>query len=276
VYHRGRLFVQAPYVPDAHGELGCQLPAQCPQAEADTPCRIGIHHRRERTTGPCFPLVVAQCHAHPKPAFTVYPSPHVPYGRVAMVPARLDGGGLLQEGDSGAPAWEQTVFAAARAAARGERWDTLGMYAEGMREDPGHARTQGRHLELAGKLTGVHPELSDREREAVTHSLDVPLLCLREASARWQRSESWTVRGEAVVEALRAMPVTRSVPDRLLCAGAHVGLWPVLHRWQPARGVLERCDTSVPPESRGPRGPGPPSTTSQRRVPLGSCQSLGP
>ena len=113
--------------------------------------------------------MLAQCHAHPKPAFTVYPPPHVPHGRVAVAPARLDGGGLLQQGDTGAPPWEQTVFAAACAAARGERWDSIGMLSEGMRDDPAHARTQGRQLELAGKLTGVHSALSDREREAVAH-----------------------------------------------------------------------------------------------------------
>lgn len=279
VYHHEsdeqRFFVQSPYTPDAQGVLCCQLPTRCPQATADTPCRIGIHHHRERTTGPCFALVVARCHAHPKPAFTVYPPPHVPYGRVAMAPARLDGGGLLQEGDSGATAWKQTVFVAAQAAARGERWDTLGMQAEGMRNDPGHARTQGRHLELAGKLTGVHPELSEQQREAVAHNLDVPLLCLHEGSARWQ-SGSWTVRGEAIAEALRAIPVTRSLPDRLLDAGAQVGLWPVLHRWQPTRGVLVRSGTQAHPGSQNSDGPDPPSTTSQRQAPLGSCQSLGP
>jgi hypothetical protein len=193
-----------------------------------------------------------------------------------MVPARLDGGGLLQEGDSGAPAWEQTVLAATLAAARGERWDSLGMLAEGLRNDPAHARTQGRHLELAGKLTGIHPKLSDREREAVAHSLDVPLLCLREGSARWQSSGSWTVRGEAVLKGLRTMPVSRSLPDRLLVAGAHVGLWPELHRWQPARGVLERAGTSASADSRSPVAPGPPSTTSQRQRSASSCQNSSP
>ena len=269
MYHQGRLFVQAPYVSDSHGVLCCQLPAQCPQAEVGTPCRIGIHNRRERTTGPCAPLVVARCHTHPKPAFTIYPPPHVPYGRVAMAPARLDGGGLLQEADSGAPAWGQTVFIAAQAAVRGERWDTLGMLAEGMRQDPGHARTQGRHLELAGKLTGVHPELSDRQREAVAHSLEVPLLSLRDSSARWR---SWTDRGQAIVDVLQLMPLTRSVPDRLLDAGAQVGLWPVLYRWQPARGVLARQGQPVPLGSGSSSGPDPPSTTSQRQDPTGSCQ----
>ncbi len=268
MYHRESdgqwLFVQAPYTHDAQGDLCCQLPTQCPQAEAGMACRVGIHHLRERTTGPCFPLVVARCHAHPKPAFTVYPPPHVPYGRVAMAPARLDGEGLLQEGDSGAPAWGGTVFVAAQAAARAERWDTVGLLAEGMREDPGHARTQGRHLELAGKLTGVHPEISVRQRETVAHRLDVPLLALREGSARWQGSGSWTVRGEAVVEILRAMPVKRSLPDRLLDAGTQVGLWPVLHRWLPARSVLIRSDTPVHSGSHRPRGPDPPSTTLQR------------
>lgn len=276
MYHHGRRFVQAPYTPDTDGVLGCQLPSQCPQAEEGTPCRIGIHHLRKRTTGPCFPLAVAQCHAHPKPAFTVYPPPHVPYGRVAIAPARLDGGGLLQEGDSGAPAWEQTVFAAARAAARGEHWDSLGMLAEGMREDPGHARTQGRHLELAGKLTGVHPELSDREREAAAHCLEVPLVGLREGSARWLGSRSWVVHGEAVVEALRAIPVTRSLPERLLGAGAQLGLWPVVHVWQPARGVLVRSGTPVTLGSGGSSGPDPPSTNSQRQDPTGSCQTSSP
>ena len=192
-----------------------------------------------------------------------------------MAPARLDGEGLLQEGDSGAPAWKQTVFVAAQAAAGGERWDTLGMQAEGMRNDPGHARTQGRHLELTGKLTGIHPELSEQQREAVAHSLDVPLLYLHEGSARW-RSGSWTVRGEAIVETLRTIPVTRALPERLLDAGAQVGLWPVLHRFEPGRGVLVRSDTWVHPGSPASGGPGPASTTSQRQAPFGVCQSLGP
>lgn len=43
------------------------------------PARYSSICKRDRTTGPCFPLVVPRCRTH-NCAFTLYPPSHVPYG----------------------------------------------------------------------------------------------------------------------------------------------------------------------------------------------------
>lgn len=258
-----RVFVQAPYRPDERGDLECRLPHDCPRAEAGSPCRVGVHHFRDRTTGPCFPLVVAVCATHGPPAFTVYPPGHVPYGRVVVAPARTDGKGLLRDADIGTPAWGQTLLEAAQTAASGERWDRLGGKRDGTSNSPAHNRTMRRHLDLAGKLFGVHPDLPSRAREAVAERLDVPVLVLQDAKARWVASRSWTMHAQEILEAVAAIPVTRSMPEKVIEAGAEVGLWPAPVFWRPDRRLLERSRPSVRPDSHAPMGPDPPSTTSR-------------
>jgi hypothetical protein len=181
-----------------------------------------------------------------------------------MAPARLDGAGVLQQADIGGPAWNQTVFLAASAAADGKRWDTVGLLSEGLRRDAGHARTQGRYLELAGKLAGIHVGLSEQQREAVAQCLDVPLLHLNETRARWQ-SGDWTHRGKGILETLAAIPVKRTLPERLLNSGALVGLWPAVHRWRSKPGVLVRSELWIQSVSTIGHGPDPPSTNLQRQ-----------
>ena len=255
-----RLFVQSPYDPDERGDLQCRLPMECPRAEPGSACRVRVHHFRERSTGPCFALVVAVCRTHGPPAFTVYPPGHVPYGRAPVAPARMDGMGVLQRGAAGAPAWEQTLLNAAHAAARGERWDRLGEMQSGMRDAPAHSRTMRRRLDLAGNLFGVHPDLPFRTREAVADRLDVPVVVLEDARDRWVATRSWTVQAKEILKAVAAVPVRRSMPEKVIEAGAQVGLWPSAFLWRPDRRLLERSRPSVRTACHGPGGPDPPST----------------
>jgi hypothetical protein len=61
-------------------------------------CRLSLHHRRERSTGPGFPLWVLHCSTHGV-WFTLYPPGHVPHGRVALAPTTTDGHWITSEPD---------------------------------------------------------------------------------------------------------------------------------------------------------------------------------
>ena len=74
-----RPFVVTAYVRGQSGELVADIPACCPAGagEEDPRCRIGIHHRRERKTGPRM-VFVATCHRHGL-SFSLYPPAYAPY-----------------------------------------------------------------------------------------------------------------------------------------------------------------------------------------------------
>lgn len=246
------VFATAPYEPDEWGQLRAVLPTRCPfAAPGEGGCRLVVDHRRERVTGPCFPLDVVRCATHPVHAFTLYPAGHFPYGRTALARCSASGPPLL-DAETRAPAWDDTVFQAARQAAAGVRWPP-----HSARVTPAVRRTQGRHLDLAGLVLGVHPDLDDGERERIATRLRVPTMTLRTAAALW--STSWTRRGAAIVLALAAVPVDASLLDRLLSAGYEARLWARPRRWEPPRRwVLARRSTtperstSVSPPSRAP------------------------
>jgi len=180
-----RIFATAPYEPDEQGQLRAVLPARCPFASpGETGCQLRVHHRRERVTGPCFKLDVARCTTHPVQSFALYPPGHFPYGRKALVRCSVAGPPLL-DAETGEPAWDGTILEAAHEAARGERWPP-----HSAAVTPGVRRTEGRHLDLAGHLLGVHPELDDGERERIATRLCVPTMTLRSAASLW--SVSWT------------------------------------------------------------------------------------
>lgn len=150
--------MNTPYRLDATGLLRPAIPPTCPwSAEASPPCRVALHHLRERQTGPCFPLSVVRRRVHGH-AFTLYPDGHVPYGRVAMAPVSADGTLLRraeadasdQDGAAAPLAWEHTVFAAAIDAAAGRSWAS-----DSPADDPRRRRTQGRWIEQAAGMLAV-------------------------------------------------------------------------------------------------------------------------
>lgn len=259
---RALIFATAPYAPDADGVLRAVLPSRCVFAEAGDRCSICEDHYRHRKTGPQFPLAVVCCKDHPIRRYTLYPPGHVPYGRRALVLCSHTGPPLLDP-DSGEAPRAGTLLEAADQASSGRRWAE-----HTAAEQAATRRTQGRHLDLTGRLLGVHPEQDDGERERVATRLRVPTMTLRAGAALW--SSSWTTRGAAVALVLAALSMDGSLLDRLLSAGYCAGLWARPRRWaqprgwaQPGRWVIAR---SVLPEhvpSIEPGGRDPPPTNSQ-------------
>lgn len=254
---RSRPFVQTPYVPDADGCFHAVLPQRCPFAAEDgvRTCDLRIRHLRARTTGPCFALTVVRCSTHPVRAFTLYPPGHVPYGRVAVTPSSASGT-LLLDADTDKPAWELTLFQAVEAAAREERWAD-----DSPAGDPRRRRTQGRWLEAAGLLTGVHPQQADAVREQLATRLGVATMTLRGAVKMSASASSWTTRADAVLLVTREARVTAGLADRLLVAGCLAGLWPPPLRWDPRTAtLLDLFRRPASPPSRATQARAPPCT----------------
>ena len=113
---------------------------------------------------------------------TRYPAGHYPYGRVAVVPYSASGK-LLLDADSGRPPWQATLFGAAQDAAQGQIWPSEQSWWQ--RRDPRRRRTQGRRLEMGGRLTGVSGGLDEREREKIATRLGVATMTVISGARRW-------------------------------------------------------------------------------------------
>ena len=144
----------------------------------------------------------------------------IPYGRVAYAPYSATGQVLL-DADSGQPQWEATLFEAAVDAEQERSWPSEQHWWQEV-ELP-RRRTQGRRMELAGRLTGVHPELAESARERIATRLGVSTLLLITAAGQWGRA--WRTHGAAVLAVLRAVGAGASLVDRLPAAGAVIDLW---------------------------------------------------
>lgn len=218
-------FIVTPYEPASDGRLVPELPQEGPCRGDGETCRLRVHHLRERSTGPCFPLTVLRCATHGR-AFTVYPPGHVPYGRLALVALAPNG-----EAVRGAEPFAGTLFEAARDAARGVAWP---------REQPGGSDkwwgTQGRRVWGAALLTGVAPELPARLRPELAGLLDVDLLVLTGEPA----PAGYRSLGLAVCRVLDALYPGPCLVDRLGAAGALAGLWGEPLRFDPSTGVVRR------------------------------------
>lgn len=220
--------MQSAYEVDAEGRVRVSLPRRCPLGADGSPCRVWLHDRRVRKTGPRIALVVARCQTHGR-SFTVYPPGHVPYGRAAVVPVDL-GGRTVRDG-SGELAFGGTMFEAALDAAADHRWPRSGGV------EPGTRRTQGRWLGRANSLLGLDPATPERGREQIAAVLSVPLLTLHELPRQsWRAGGSWTERGRQIVRVLHEM----REPARLLLAGEVGGLWGRPSRWDPGGPGLLR------------------------------------
>lgn len=217
--------MQSPYEVDESGGVRVALPGRCPLGADGSECRVGVHDRRARKTGPRIPLVVARCHAHGG-SFTVYPPGHIPYGRAAVEPVDLAGRSV--RAPSGKQGWSGTLFEAALDAADGRRWPLEG-------PEPGARRTQGRRLERATSLLGLDLASTAREQERIATALSVPLLELRQLPKdAWRAGGSWTERGRLLERVLWQV----REPRRLLIAGHVAGLWGRPSRWDPGGRVL--------------------------------------
>lgn len=282
--HRGgrkgkaRPFVVVPYVADGQGVLRAVLPQRCIHATPKEPdsCHMGINHYRSRKTGPCFPIAVAVCSTHAEGRYTLYPQGHVPYSRVAIltVSPAADAETPLVNADTGKreSSWESTVFGAAADAASGQRWpcDRVAPPVE----DERRRRTQGRRLELAGSIVGVHPQLAPSQQERIAAHLGVPTLTLRTAAKQW--GASWTCRGAAVTTALVAMAVDATMLDRILAAGHIAGAWPAAARWSPRRGGWIRTRETSTRETFPEAGAGAARSRTPKRQEQGPPRDRAP
>jgi len=201
---------------------------------------------------------VVRCATHPVHCFTLYPPGHFPYGRQALARCSVAGPLLLVDATTRQPQWAGTVLHAAVRAASGELWPPH--CASSI--SPAVRRTQGRHLDLAARLLGIHPSLDDGQRERIATRLRVPTMTLLSAACRW--TTSWTLRGAAIVLVLAALLADGSLLDRLVSAGYAAGLWAQPRRWEPPRRwVVARrsVDPEHPPQTQA-NSRAPPSTSS--------------
>lgn len=239
------------YRPSDSGGLAPALPSHCPFAAADEDCRVGVHHWRIRKHGPGFPLAVARCRVHGR-AFTLYPAGWVPYGRLAIVPAKLDGGR--------AEGWDETVFALALEVAAGGPW----RWSVGPDRDPLSYSGEYAHLNACARLLGFHPDQDLEKRHSIGEVLCLPTVLL--VSLARPARPLYLARARAVKRALEGLrePVDWQA---LLVAGHLAGLW--------GRPLWLDRGHLVPLAFRGTRthGPspdaasGPRSTTSARDPP---------
>ena len=188
------LFATTNYEADEDGTLHAVLPSRCVYATGKQTCAMFVDHYRKRKTGPCYPVAVVGCRVHGRRRYTLYPAGHYPYGLVAVVPYSA-GGELLLEADSGGPPWQATLFGAAQDAAQGQMWPSEQNWWQ--RRDARRRRTQGRRLEMDGRLTGVSGGLEEREREQIATRLGVATMTVISGARRWGRS--WQSRGAAIV-----------------------------------------------------------------------------
>src|SRR5512133_1202319 len=235
------------------GEFLADVPSRClASTETDSlDCRIDVHHRRSRKTGPCHPLAVARCTTHGE-MFTLYAPGYVPYGRVAMAPVDAEGQVLHEVFDVDSSkvegeledqiAWNATIFRAARDGKDGFSWPR-----DGSTDALGSWRTQGRWIAITAALLGLTSGNTDRW--PLTGSLGLPTLTLRQASADYASTKGYVARGRAITLLLDALTGTgRRLLDLLLLAGCAAGRWGEALRWDPRAQVLRR----IAPLARSP------------------------
>jgi hypothetical protein len=234
-----RAFVTAPYFLGESEQPGPKaLPESCLYSSDETGhCEIRLHHRRERKSGPAFPVLVLRCLVHGH-AFTLYPLGHMPYGRVAFAPCSSDGEPLKRTEEKGGSrdrlSWQTTLFLSALCAASGQSWprraEGVGMLWE----------TQLEHLEKSAKLLGLGEETTPRIGEQLASRLGVRRLELLEAARAFAEAEGYKEKGQAIASVLGRLPPGRCLVDRLLQSGVLSGLWGRVERWDPFLGGARR------------------------------------
>lgn len=244
-----RDFVVTPYLPDASGTLEPLRPALCAwKAPGEGACRLFEHHRRERKTGPCFPLVVLVCRGHGH-AFTLYPPGHAPYQRRAVLRLGSDGSAVVGE-DEREALWEyeSTLFEAALWA-RGGR---AGARQSGVDPPPLWWSTQGRHLGLAARLVGVLRGQDGCDRDWLAETLAVDALLLHEQARLVETRPGYRTLGEAICRVLEALRGGALRARRLLLSGHLAGHWGEPLHWDAVRRSFLRSPFPPLPSARPP------------------------
>ena len=265
------------YQADQDGTLRAVLPSRCVYATGEQTCAIFVDHYRERKSGPCYAIAVVGCRVHGGRRYTLYPPGHYPYGRVAATPCSASGE-LLLDAAGRRPQWQATLFAAAQDAEQRKLWPSEQNWWQPLSTPC--RRTQGRRLEMAGRLTGVSPELDEREREQIATRLGVATMTVISETQRWGRS--WQSRGAAIVAVLEALVCSATLGDRMGAAGAVSDLWGpprprLVARWEQAgkswmvaatgrseareQGVGGNLRGRAPPATKAPDRAGPNGAT---------------
>ncbi|MCP4600792.1 MAG: hypothetical protein GY847_09715 [Proteobacteria bacterium] len=227
VSKKNRIYVISEYHADDEGKFMPELPDFGPcHIWDDCPCKLVIHHFRDRKTGPPFPLSVVRCETHDK-AFTIYPPGHYPYGRQLLAPVAPDGGLIMEK--SGVERFEGTLFDAAMDAARGHVWPNVSM--EGSLTP--RLGAQNRHLSRIALMLGIQPGLHERLREDSARVLELSGQLLLDSAALIKERPDARSQGKAICCILNVIENSTSLFERLAEAGSNVCLWPPPKRWNP-------------------------------------------
>lgn len=212
----------SPYSTDSTGELVPVLPETCPHHDVDSqPCKICIDHDRPRKTGPYSSLRVVKCITHRK-RFTLYPPGCTPFSRKILLHVAADGGRVLDLGD-GAERFRGTQFDAALDAAQGKPWRN------GDNETGSSTQTfitQVNHIQRVAAMLGLEPNINDDQRLAIAQTLPLSTLFLQAGANCFSNNPGYKEAGQAVCSILEMLPDTTLLFERLVEAGAQIGLWP--------------------------------------------------
>jgi len=241
-----RPFIVTPYVVGQGGTLEPQIPASCPRgACTGEPCRLSLHHRRRRKTGPECPLAVIACRTHGV-CFTLYPPGYGPWRRQPLERLSPDGLGLGVESAPAPTELAGTLFEAASDAREGRAWARDG--GEGGPAPERWWSTQGRHLALAARLLGVAAELTEKAREELAAALSVAMLALREKTM----ARGYREIGEAVCAVLALAGKGPRRSRRLLVCGHLAGCWGEPMHWDATRRTFWRSPFRLSGQGAGP------------------------
>ncbi len=232
-----RPFFSTIYVDDGSGQVAAQIPSCCPLGFelGDATCVIAVHGHRRRKVGPQHPLAVVKCRTH-KCAFTLYPPGFAPYARHPVVRISPDGSPAQSESDAVGDlldtGFDDTVFAAALASARGEAWAR-----ESFDDAPDHWwSTQNRHLQMTARFFGFATDLEEQARMAVAMELSIDGLQQSVGAC----AKGYRAIGKAVCDVLRQLHRGPRRAFTLLVCGFLSGQWGEPLRWLVDRQTLER------------------------------------
>jgi len=224
-----RSYVVTAYHSDEEGTLIPNIPTQGPCSSWEGgACRLGLHHKRSRKTGPCFPLWVMRCRTH-QHAFTLYPLGHGPYSRQPLVVCSPDGERPQQE--QGRERFEGSIFDAALDGARGKAWP------HSSNENSLSSRfiTQVRHLQRVASILGIDPKSSKKEREEIGEILGICGQTHAEGAKVLSERSGYRAQSQAICRVLDGLEERRSLFERLAECTSRAKLWPECHVWTSKR-----------------------------------------
>jgi hypothetical protein len=265
---QSRPFICTPYVSGPDGRLVATMPDRCP-TRACSPCTradcdLRTAYYRHRKTGPGHSLAVVHCRTHGA-AYTLYPPGYAPYRRQSVLRLAHDGSPILHPKgrDAERADFDGTLFESALDARDGVAW---ARDSDKPRPPERYWPTQGRHLSLAARITGVARELGERVRVSIAMVLSVDCLGLHEGA----RATGYRAIGKAICTVLAKLRGQACRALDLLRCGALVGSWGEPLHWDADRRVLERAPFPTP-GTRGEPGAGDfprlPTKMGPRRAP---------